>query len=137
MLKNYFHVAIRFLLRNKIYTLVNISGLAIGMTACILIFLYVQDDLSYDRFHSKADRIWRILTIDSALGVSSQMVGITIPAVGAEMVKQFPEVVNTVRFASMGRMDVRKSETGERFTIKEKCFADPNVFETFDFVLLG
>ena len=136
MLKNYLRVALRFLLRNKIYTLVNISGLAIGMTACILIFLYVQDDLSYDRFNTKADRIWRILTIDSALGVSSQIVGITIPAVGAEMVKQFPEVVNTVRFASMGQMDVRKSENGERFTIKERCFADPKVFETFDFELL-
>ena len=136
MLKNYFRVAIRFLLRNKTYTLINISGLAIGMTACILIFLYVQDDLSYDRFHSKADSIWRVLSIDSALGVSSQMVGITIPPVGAEMVKQFPEVVNTVRLANAGRMDVRRTENGERYTIKNKCYADPNFFETFDFKLI-
>ena len=136
MLINYLRVALRFLLRNKIYTLINIAGLAIGMTACILLFLYVQEDLSYDRFHSKADKIWRVLTIDSAFGVSSQMVGITLPPLGPELVNRFPEVVNTVRIAGMGRMDIRKSETGEKFTIKYNCFADSTFFEMFDFELL-
>ena len=61
MFKNYLTVAIRNLLRHRVYSVINISGLAVGMACCILILLLIQDELSYDRFHQKMDRIYRVV----------------------------------------------------------------------------
>jgi putative ABC transport system permease protein len=61
MLKNYFKIAFRNLWRHRVFSLINILGLTVGMTACFLIFLYVRFELSYDKFHSKGDRIYRIV----------------------------------------------------------------------------
>ena len=60
MIKNYFKIALKNLMKNKFYSMINIVGLAIGITACILIMLYVQSELSYDAYHEKADRIYRV-----------------------------------------------------------------------------
>ena len=60
MFKNYFKIAFRNLIRFKAYSLINIFGLAIGIAACILILLFVRDELSYDKFNEKADRIYRV-----------------------------------------------------------------------------
>ena len=62
MLKNYFKTAFRNLLRNKSYTAINVFGLAIGITVCLTIFLVIQFETSFDNFHSKKDRIYRVLT---------------------------------------------------------------------------
>ena len=61
MFKNYLIVAIRNIARYKVYSFINIAGLATGMACCALILLYVQHELSYDGFHSKGDRIYRVL----------------------------------------------------------------------------
>ncbi len=60
MIKNYFKIAFRNLLRNKAFTAINIFGLATGIATCLIIMLYVQNELSYDRFNKKADRIVRV-----------------------------------------------------------------------------
>lgn len=60
MIRNYFKIAFRHLQKNKLYALVNIVGLAIGITSCLLIGIYIWQELSYDRFHKKADRIARV-----------------------------------------------------------------------------
>src|ERR1700749_175421 len=62
MIKNYFKTAFRTLLRHKAFSFINILGLAVGLTACFLIFLYVRFEKSYDNFHTKADRIFRVVT---------------------------------------------------------------------------
>jgi putative ABC transport system permease protein len=59
MIKNYFKVALRYLSRHKGYTLINTTGLAVGITCCILIMLFVKSEWSFDRFHSKSDDIYR------------------------------------------------------------------------------
>src|SRR5689334_1415963 len=61
MLKNYFKIAFRNLWRHRVFSFINIMGLTVGMTACLLIFLYVRFEMSYDQFHTKADRIYRIV----------------------------------------------------------------------------
>ena len=61
MIGNYFKIAFRNLWRHKIFSLINILGLTVGMTACFLIFLYVRFELSYDSFNTKADRIYRVV----------------------------------------------------------------------------
>src|SRR5258705_7577764 len=87
MIKNYFKIALRNLQRHKAYSLLNISGLAIGMACSILILLWVQNELSYDRFHTNADQLYR-LTCNAgdfkeavspagmAAGLQSEMAGI-------------------------------------------------------------
>ncbi|GAB5523962.1 MAG: ABC transporter permease [Roseivirga sp.] len=104
------------------------------MACCIIIFLFVQNELSYDRFHSKSDNIFRVLTIDEALGVSSSMVGITLPALGEAMEEQFPEVVNRVRMLTQGRQLVNYEQQG--FYTQHFAFAEPSLFEVFDFKLI-
>ncbi|MEO9477991.1 MAG: ABC transporter permease, partial [Cyclobacteriaceae bacterium] len=61
MFKNYIKVAYRNFLRHKVYSAINISGLAIGLTCFLLIFLYIRDELSFDKMHSKSDRIYRLV----------------------------------------------------------------------------
>ena len=62
MFKNYFKIALRNLLRNKIYAFINIAGLSIGFACAMLIILYVKDEVSYDRFHTNVNNIYRVVT---------------------------------------------------------------------------
>ena len=103
MIRNYLKIAVRTLLRNRNTSLINIIGLAIGLASCVLIFVYVRMELSYDTFHADSAHKFRVLTIDEALGVTSNLVGITLPALGPAMENDIPEVVETVRVNGGGR----------------------------------
>ena len=97
MFKNYLKIALRSLLRYKAYALINISGLAVGIACCILIMLWVRDELSYDTYHEKADRIYRVVREETSVhGVDHS--AITSPHEGPAMRNDFPEVTNAVRF---------------------------------------
>ncbi len=96
MIRNYLLVAARNLLRHPAYTLINIAGLAIGMAACILIVMYIQDELSYDRYHPNADRIYRIVDDIESGGQTIQTAG--TPAGWAPALKRdHPEIEAYVR----------------------------------------
>ena len=82
MLANHIKVFWRHIRRQPVYAFINISGLAAGMAACMLILLFLGRELSFEEMHPEANRIVRVLTIDSALGTNNQRVGITQPAVG-------------------------------------------------------
>ena len=131
MLKNYLTIALRSLRKHPGYTFINVSGLAIGMACGILIFLSVRHDLSFDRFHAKGDRIYRVLTIDRALGVSSQRVGITLPALGPAMEAELPEVEQTVRLQNNGRALL--SYQDRDLYAETTIYAEASLFDVFDF----
>lgn len=133
MWKNYLVTALRNLRKHKGHTLINILGLAIGMAASLLIFLYVQREMSFDQFHTKANRIQRVLLLDKSLGVTNTYAGITFVAMGPEIPKDIPEVEEAVRFLGRGRQPLRIEE--QRFYTRDMVFADPNVFKIFDFKL--
>ena len=99
-----------------------------------MIYLYVQEDLSYDTLHEKYNRIVRILTIDSAEGVSSKHVGVTQPRLAPAAKEELPEVIESVRFTGGGRYDLGYQEN------VLKCEAafrvDPSVFDVFDFKMI-
>ena len=102
MLKNYLIIAVRNILKRKSYSLINILGFAIGLTAFILIMLWVRDELTYDKYNRNADRIYRINTFikqDSGNDIDMAM---TAPPL-ASALKQLPEVENTVRLAGPGK----------------------------------
>ena len=98
MLKNYFKIAYRNLLKNKIFSLVNIAGLAIGMSACFFIFLYIHFELSYDGWHKNIANLYRVpIQITGSLFNNTNVEASNHPALGPAMKKDFPEVVNDAR----------------------------------------
>lgn len=95
MLKNYLKVAFRNIKRHKGYAFLNITGLAIGMAACVIIFLWIQTEMNFDRFHENADRIYRLIA-EANMGNYSKAPVSPNPA-GPAMVREFPEVLQYVR----------------------------------------
>ena len=97
MLKNSLVTALRNLIKFKAYSAINIIGLAVGMACCLLISVYVANELSYENFHANRNRIYRASLGFGQKDSQMKMVGV-MPALGPAMVEQFPEVENAVRF---------------------------------------
>ncbi len=135
MLRNYLKIAIRNILRNKLYSLINILGLAIGITACLLIMLFISYEFSYENLFSKADRIYRVLTIDAALGTNKQRVGITMPPLGTVLAENFPEIEAATRISGGRRMLVQVGDEQGIYAENMRA-ADANFLSIFDFKLL-
>ena len=130
MLKNYIKIAFRNLIRQKGYTFINIFGLATGIICCLLILVYVQDELSYDKYHEKADQIYRIVNAGVIRGNQIEIPLVSGPW-GPAMVEEFPEVLKAVRIKPPDSRWV--IEHGNRkFPEKGLYFVDPSFFEVFD-----
>ncbi|MCK4346144.1 MAG: ABC transporter permease, partial [Bacteroidales bacterium] len=134
MLKNYIKIALRNLLRNKLYSILNIIGLAIGIACCILIMLYVQDELSFDRFHEKADRIYRVSTY---FAIKDRIMNFATTAhVQGSMFKEgYPEVEDYVRFNDYGSRRVIRYKD-KTFTEEKFIWVDNSIFDVFSFKLI-
>ena len=96
MFRNYLKVAIRNLLKRKVFTLINILGLATGMAVCLLIVLFVQDELSFDSFQEKGDRIYRMVLERKYPGRTSSY-SIIPQSIGEAVKHEFPEVQESTR----------------------------------------
>lgn len=131
MLKSYFISGLRNLLKQKSYSAIKILGLAFGLAASFVIYLYIDEDLSYNKFHSNYPRIVRLLTIDNAEGVSSKLVGVTQPRLGPAATEELPEVLESVRFTGGNRYDL--SYNGNSLRCESAFRVDPSVFKIFDF----
>lgn len=130
MLKNYIKVAFRNIVRHRGYSFINISGLAAGIICSLLIFVYVRDELSYDRYHEKADRIYRIVNAGVMRGSQTETPLVSGPW-GPTMVEEFPEVLEAVRIKLPdSRWVIAHGE--RKFPEKGLYFADPSFFELFD-----
>ena len=102
MFKNYFKIAWRNMWKNKLFSFINIFGLAIGITCCILIFLYVQNELSYDRYNEKIDRIYRVSS-NTHQPKKEVNFAPTSPVTAERLRQNFPEIQKIVRFGSTQR----------------------------------
>ncbi len=131
MIKNYIKIALRNIKRHKGYSLINIAGLAIGIACCILILLWVQDELSYDRFHENAGDIYRVIQ-DINFTDHSTTWSITQGPLGPSLKNDFPEIIKATRITGRGL----------RLTYENKSFdegvgmADGSIFEMFTFPLV-
>ena len=135
MIRNYLTIAIRNLLRQPVYSLINIVGLAIGMAACMLIVLYIQDELSYDRHHPNADRIYRIVDDIESGGQTIQTAGSPFSWAPA-LKRDHPEVEQFVRMRGTGStwlFKVRESH----FYEKKVIWAEATLFDLFDIPLVA
>ena len=135
MLKNYLLTAWRNLNKNKGYSSLNILGLAVGMAVFVLIFLYVQHELSFDRWHEHADRIFRVVQHQPGnMYLGSDRFAVTQAPLAAALMQEFPEVTAATRIDTSGNV---------LFTLGEKNFleqnvhwADPYLFKVFSVELL-
>jgi putative ABC transport system permease protein len=132
MLKNYFNIAVRALLKNKLYSFINIAGLSAGICVSILILIFVAHEFSFDRFHKNGDRIYRAEKTFSRDGRHSLYAN---PQFGPAMKEIDPHVVNYVRLYEPGRKVV-KSDDGHRFFEEQFIFADTSYFSVFSFELI-
>ena len=123
MLKNYLKIALRNLRRHPAYAFINVTGLAVGMACCLLILLFVRDELSYDRHHDKADRIYRIVSDWGNFSVPS-----TNPPVINRLGPDFPEAT----IALFRPFDAQVRYEDLNFHEERLFFANPEVFEVFD-----
>jgi predicted permease len=127
MLINYLKITIRNIRRHKAYSFINIAGLAIGIASCMLIMLWVQDEVSYDRFHEHADSLYVATFSNGSL--------VTPTALSGFLKEQYPEVLHTSRFAGMGK-NLLKYENTE---INEEggVMVDPDFVKMFTIPFLG
>jgi putative ABC transport system permease protein len=133
MLKIYFKIAWRNLAKNRLYSLVNIGGLSIGIASCILIGLYISNELSYDRFHEHASRIVRATTEYSMNGVKYQ-VGGTPSNTGPRLTAGMPQVQSYTRILSFEPYVVKYGDNS--FVENHFLFADSAFFQIFSFPLI-
>ena len=132
MLKNYFKTAWRNLRKNKIYSFINITGLAIGMAACILILLFVFYERSFDNFHKK--NIYRLNEVKKFEGmVSSHKVALNIFPMGPTLKEDFPEIKNFARITTADKIPLNYGD--KKFYIDHACFVDSTFLDLFDFSL--
>jgi putative ABC transport system permease protein len=138
MLRHYFQIAWRNLLKRKFYSLINMAGLAIGMACCVLIALYVYHELSYDQYHTKRDRIYRVTQSFGAItpGKPSpeeyQVWGCA--PVGAALQADFPEIEKVVQFMSPNSMLLQHGE--KRFQQDNLLFMDSTAFDVFSWKMV-
>jgi len=133
MLKNYFTTAIRNLARNKVFSFINIGGLAIGLAACWLIMLYVQDELNYDRYHANANRIYRIAQHAEWSGGSFNLPLTSSPFAQA-FKSTYPEVQDAVRLDMEGGGTISYGD--KHIKTGDVLFADSSFFRVFSYKFL-
>ena len=134
MISNYLKTAIRVLFRQKSYSAINIGGLAIGISVCILILTYVLYELSYDKFHEKSEQIYRVC-VDANIGGTPMDLALTSGPMGPALVEDFPEVLNQTRIFQTGRK-ILVSRDENKFYEGNFYYADSTFFRIFSFNLI-
>lgn len=134
MLRSLLTIAARNILKDKVYSLINVAGLTIGITCSLFLLLYITDELSYDRYHANADNIYRIVSDiqepdDAFTWSATQM------PLGEELRDNYPEVINTVRFVGLPR-DLYKVGDKE-FYETGFLLADSTVFDMFTYAFIA
>lgn len=134
MFRNYLVTAFRNLFKSRGLSVINIAGLSVGMAACILILMFIRDELSYDTYHEKSDRIYR-LAVDYKLRSDEARIATVGASTAAELVSLFPEVENAVRFRVYGDLVVQYEK--KSFRESRAVYVDPSFFEIFSVPLIA
>lgn len=133
MFVHYLKTALRNLLRQKSYSIINIGGLAIGMSVCILILSYVFFELSYDKFHEKSDQIYRV-GLDATVGGNTMNLAVTSAPMGEALRQDFPEVIANTRLSISESQELSIGE--RKFIQKDILYTDSSFLDVFSFKLI-
>ncbi len=136
MLSNYLKIAWRNLRKHGGFTAINIFGLAVGLACCLLITLYVVDELSYDRFNAKANRIYRVNT-NVKFGGNEMNMAVSPDPVGPTLKKDYPQVEQFVRLHQRGTGLVKRAGSTNNLREENVLFADSTLFDVFTFPLVA
>ena len=132
MLKNYFITAYRNIMKNKFYSFLNILGLSTGVTCSLLILLYVQEEVSFDKHYKNYKHIYRLESDFNFSGTDSHFAQVAIPLLPV-MKDEYPEIRSITRFASFGAANVLFQYKDIRFMENNIYFADSTVFNIFNY----
>jgi putative ABC transport system permease protein len=128
MIGNYAKIALRNLVRHRLYSAINLGGLAVGLACAILIMLFVQNELSYDGFHRNAGTIFRVLTDSKRPSGPPQIAAYTPMPLVPTLQSEFPEVLHAARFSTGGTIIT----AGDRSFAETVLYTDPDAFSMFD-----
>ncbi len=135
MIKNYIKIALRNLQRNRVYSLINILGLTIGLAACLLVSTVVIDDLSYDRQWKNADNIYRVISVDNSNKNAESSFPQSYSGLGPELKKTFPEVSEYCRMSDIkNRIKIGNDKDG---IVVRGLSTEPSVWNMFDFNVIS
>ena len=134
MLRNYLKTALRSLWKSKGFSAINIVGLAIGLATCLLILIFVMDELSYDRYNVKADRIYR-LDGDIKFGGNHFILAVAPAPAGPAVRRDYPEIEKEVRFRMQGGRLVKKGD--QNIQEDGMIFADSTLFDVFTLPMIA
>ncbi len=134
MFKNYLKTAYRNLVKNKFYTAINIVGLAVGIATCLLILLYVLDEMSYDRYNTNASRIYRVNN-EVKFGDNHIDLAVAPALLGATMVKEFPQVEQYTRIQWHGSLLIKKGN--ENLREDRVAYGDSTLFDVFTLPMIS
>ena len=134
MFKSYLTIALRILSKQKIYTVINIAGLSVGMACTLFILLWVMDELSFDRYHVNVDRIYRVIIHDKA-GGKEYFTAMSPAPLAKALLDEFPEILHATRISDDSQRFFRYQDKG--FNESRVVFADANIFEVLTIPLLS
>jgi putative ABC transport system permease protein len=142
MWKNYIKIAIRNIKRQKIYSFINITGLAVGIAISLTLTLYVVDDLTFDRFHEDAESIFRFTQTDDVAGLGTRISAITAGPMAPTAKQELPEVIAAARTYAYDRLPIRRIDEERQRELEEDAIrarvlvTDPDFFDVFSFEIL-
>lgn len=134
MVKNFITSALRSIKRQKAFSFINIMGLAIGISVSLMLFLFIQNELDYDKFHENRTQIFRVISRYTTTSGNTNSSAITFGSVVPEMLKDIPEVQYATRVYNMGSTEVSLDQT--KFKSRSLYFSDYDFFEIFSFAPL-
>jgi putative ABC transport system permease protein len=135
MIRNYFSIALRNARQNPLYAFINVFSLAIGLAACMVIYLFIRDERSFDAFHKQGANIYRLDEVQNFTGTNLQKVALSMPGMGPAMVADFPEILNYTRYWDRDNVLFEKNE--QQVIIDQVRVVDSTFFNIFDFQLLA
>lgn len=134
MLVSYFRIALRHIRQNPVYAFINIFSLTIGLAACIVIYLFIHDERSFDAWHSKKASIFRVNEVQNFTGTKRQLVALTGGPFGPAMIHEFPEIENYTRYWGQAKGVIKEGE--RQFLIDQIATVDSSFLSMLDFPLL-
>ena len=134
MISNYLKITYRHLVKNKVYSLINIFGLTIGFLCFTLIALYLHDELNFDRMHTDAGQIYRVIQHETMEDGELRKVSTVSGRIGPESLQQFPELLDAIRISEFGRLTMGNDPQTRGY--ERLIVADSSFFNFFDFKLI-
>ncbi len=134
MLRNYLKIAFRNSLQQPLFSFINIASLAFGIAACSLIYLFIQDERSFDQFHPQKNQIYRLDEVQSFTGTNTQNVALSMPGMAPNLYKDYPEVLNYTRYWNRGKRLFELNAT--KLIIERTVTVDSSFLRMFDFPML-